>query len=635
MMKCNNRNKLSISKMSGNNVYVSSSLLIVTFQMLRVCCLMTGSSAFVPSTSSASTSACKTPRLTPIRQWQQQREHGSTPALKRLFTVRTSSSPSSLIPIFGIIRDGFDEPLDYDDEDYNDDDDDDDDDDDYLPSNEQEKTPSPNETPTDYSGCSSRQFSLGYDIKLTAYAGSLGFEEVTDWEYSNPDTGSIVDPPPFDPSQPRRTRQKSGSVVRIFRGELTGLCAAKARAGGLDVRVLAKEFSGEEALRLARNEAQALAVVQSKVCREVDGGAKKGDWASSAATRYVMGRVNGSTREDDLNLIKWMGIVAGTTSTRSPTAYPTSINNNNIPYTALLGELNLFEFLDDFNAKNDWYKALSVPPPKPDSLWLVYEYTGLTTLGTYATPALRRWSNLPLRKGLWGSLKPPPALPPFRERSRYLVRGILRGSLQALATVHAAGLAHRSIGRNSIVLSSVGQDKTEASSPLATVVPRLVVKLADFGFAGKLRGTEEDPEEREDVLRRARSFGLDLGKYGVVGAEGFAVAEDLHALGFVFVAVLLSSLAEVPDGEYVMPPTDEDSLQRLLGDIFDKDMGEFREYCEAEDIWTNVVELLDRDGGAGWDVLENMCFARERVVDNLNSGKMLTAESLLSSPFFS
>lgn len=125
-----------------------------------------------------------------------------------------------------------------------------------------------------------------------------------------------------------------------------------------------------------------------------------------------------------------------------------------------------------------------------------------------------------------------------------------------------------------------------------------------------------DSSDLEDFCRRAKAFQLDIrkGSYYSLEAKSFAIAEDLHAMGFVFVAVLLSSLAEVPDAEYVTPPTDEDSLQRLLSDIFDKDMGEFREYCEAEDIWTGVVELLNENDAAGWKVLENMCFARERVV---------------------
>jgi len=550
----------------------------------------------------------------------------------------------------GIIRDEFDEPLDYDDDDH--------DNDDLSPPPSSSTTPPPTK-PIDYSGCSSRQFSLGYDIQLNSYIGTLGFEEITDWEYSNPEDGTVVDPPPFDPSQPKRTRERNisssgdntaggtgigtgtgigggGPVsVRIFRGELVGTLASKARSRGLDTRIIAKEFSGgTDAVRLAEAEVTALSAVQGKICRMIDdGGASKGEWGSSAARRYVMGRVYGTTKEDDENLLRWMEVVTGSSGTRRPASSPRTS-----PYTALFGELNLVEFLEDDNARNEWYRALSVPPPKPTSLWLIYEYTALpNTLGRYAVPALRRWSALPPKKTLWGGLQPPPSLPPFKERSKYVVKGILKGALQALATVHDAGYIHRSIGPDSILLSSIGQEKAEAYSPLATVIPRLVVKLADFGFAGKIK----DSVKSEEFRRRAKSYGIQLSYIDATRtreecdiAEAYAVAEDLHAMGFVFVAVLLGSLADIPTPEYVIPPTDEDSLQRLLADIFDKDMGEFREYCEAEEVWEGVVELLDQDGGAGWDVLGSMCFARERLMDNFNKGKILTAKSLLSSSFF-
>jgi len=63
-------------------------------------------------------------------------------------------------------------------------------------------------------------------------------------------------------------------------------------------------------------------------------------------------------------------------------------------------------------------------------------------------------------------------------------------------------------------------------------------------------------------------------------------------------------------------------------------MDEFRDYVDAENIWTSVVFLLDENDGEGWRVLEQMCFARENVVDNLASGQILTVDGVLNSPFF-
>ena len=105
------------------------------------------------------------------------------------------------------------------------------------------------------------------------------------------------------------------------------------------------------------------------------------------------------------------------------------------------------------------------------------------------------------------------------------------------------------------------------------------------------------------------------------------------ALGLVFVALLLSSLAEIPSENYNIPQTDEDSLQRLIGDIFKNDIDEFRYYCDAEQIWSPLVSTLDENGRAGWNLLDKMLNARQNVSEKLKNDRILTAESLLSSPF--
>lgn len=474
---------------------------------------------------------------------------------------------------------------------------------------------------TDLSGSSQRQFNLGYDIILSDFAGSMGFDEVVDWEYfDNPgeEKRNVVQPPPFDPTKPKRTRSSSGSVVRIFRGELAGRLGSTIRARGLDRRVLVKEFSGEKAVELAKAELKSIAKLQSALCAERNEDAKRGDWATSAAKRYTAGQVKGSTGEDDVNVIKLLELLGNAKS--------------EAPYVGILGELNIadLEEDDDFDP-NEWYRALGVSPPKPDSIWIVYEYAGLSTLGSYARPALVRRANLPMKKGFFGNPVPPPPLPPWKERAKYVVQGVLKGALEAVATLHESGIAHRSIGRSSIILSSVAMDKLEASSPYAVTPSRLVVKLADFGFSGLFEESSLD----ETFRSRARAFGLDVREgTSTVASTGFAIAEDLHALGFVFLGVLLTSLAELPTETYAMPATDEDSLQRLLGDIFGKDMNEFREYCEAEDVWSNVVDLLDENDGAGWELLSSLCFARERAAENKDKLQLLTARGLLSNALF-
>ena len=50
-------------------------------------------------------------------------------------------------------------------------------------------------------------------------------------------------------------------------------------------------------------------------------------------------------------------------------------------------------------------------------------------------------------------------------------------------------------------------------------------------------------------------------------------------------------------------------------------------------MWGNTVRLLDEGDGAGWSFLEQMIFARENVMGNLQAGQILTTEGVLSSPF--
>jgi len=216
-----------------------------------------------------------------------------------------------------------------------------------------------------------------------------------------------------------------------------------------------------------------------------------------------------------------------------------------------------------------------------------------------------------------------------------VIKGVLQESLEAISTLHESNIVHRSIGRDSIILSSVGMDKTEASSPYAIVTSRLVMKLSNFGFAGLISDAPKDKSFR----RRAIAFKIDVQEgVNTMDSSAFAMAEDLHALGFVFLGVLLTSLADISPAmnalKYKLPPTDEDSLQRLLGEIFEGDLDEFRDYCMEEDAWEKVVELLDEEDGAGWDLLNDLCFARERVRDSRGTVDVSTAKRLLESPFF-
>lgn len=281
---------------------------------------------------------------------------------------------------------------------------------------------------------------------------------------------------------------------------------------------------------------------------------------------------------------------------------------------------------------NEFYRALGVPLPKADAVWVVYEYAGLSTVQAYAIPGTIRRSRIPSKKGFFGNVVEPPQLPAWRDRASYVVKGIMKGAILAVAAMHESGVVHRSIGRTSIIISTTAMDKRDAISPFNTMTSSLRIKLADFGFSGLY----ELSTANEEFCTRARSFGLNFRKGdNSVATRNFAIAEDMHAIGFVFLGLLLTSLAELPNPNYQMPVTDDDTLQRLLGEIFDKDFDQFREYVEAEDIWSNLVALLDENNRAGWKVLETLVLAREKAAKNKDTDQMFTIRGLLTNPFFS
>ncbi|KAL3827430.1 hypothetical protein ACHAXA_003164 [Cyclostephanos tholiformis] len=503
----------------------------------------------------------------------------------------------------------------------------------------------------DLAGSTVREFGLGTDVMLIDYAGSAGYDRVTDWQYyevdimdgydgGDGDEGrrTPVNPRPLDPNQPSRTRERGGGVVRLFRGELIGgTLGSKIRSRGLDARVWIKEYSGDDALSLAKAEKMGLGRLQSAWLRKVANDRKDmlrrmedGEWMEMARRRYVDGLTNTPTRADDENLITLLEL----------------LSSRGAQFASLLGELNLDDYYDDEMADpNGWYKSLGVRPPKPGSVWLIFDYHGTFTASSYAVPSAIRRSRIPPKRGIfgWGIVEPPP-LPPFRERANYVVRGVLRGMMSALATAHDAGLVHRSIGRSSFVLSSVGQDKREATSPYAVVTSRLRVILSDWGFSSLAM----DAAREKEFGVRSRIFGIPgVDSYGdrdpsndraAIAVTEFAKAEDLHALGFVFLAMLFTTLAEPATLTAPMPATDDDTWQRLFSDIFEKDMVQFREYCANEEVWDSVVELLDEEDGAGWDLLRSLLLSRERLRDwykDEDSGvEIVSASGLLSHPFF-
>lgn len=440
------------------------------------------------------------------------------------------------------------------------------------------KNPStfPSVEEVDLSGATYRQFLLGADVELTDFIGSLGFDEIVDWEYYDQTNEEVfptadksrvvVEPSPFDPTQPKRTRSSSGSVIRLYLGKLLGELGASLRSRGMDSRVLVKEFVGDSAADLASAELSSLSKLQTAlILSENDfenetfsnSGELLPSWASTAKLRNSV--IKNARQSDNANVVQLVQL----------------LQKEKVPYVYILGSM---EVGTDGGTRGlqlqDWYRSFGVSPPKSSSIWIIYEYAGLRHTGLYAQPAdvIKSVTRPPVKFAFPLFSAPVPVMPSWQERANYVVNGILKKSLEAVAYLHENGIVHRSIGRSSIILSSVGMDKSETASLEAKSVDRLVIKLADFGFSSTIAAAAASAAKKGSLGSSAQSrytSSLRLGSsYSSTSSNPFfSVAEDLHALGLVFLGVLLTSLADFSDWKVTnklsMPQADEDRIQRV------------------------------------------------------------------------
>ena len=289
-------------------------------------------------------------------------------------------------------------------------------------------------------------------------------------------------------------------------------------------------------------------------------------------------------------------------------------------------------------------------PPRPGAQWLVYKWDGTTTVESFAVPqSVRVARGKAAREAAGGGIGLPPA--PKRvtadEAARFLLdprEGVLAKCLDALAVVHEAGLAHRSLsGAPSILLTADSQDKGAA---LERLTPSLLrVKLSNFGFSSRL--ADGSPERLEALARFTPSSSSS--PPSKLALTRFAVAEDLQALGFVFLQLLLGALSSPDEGGSSVTgaamPSPAVSVRDLERQVEEVLRGEplregFRRYAAAEPRWAAAVDVLDADGGSGWDFLQGIVGAREAAAKQIRATKndvaalsMQTARAQKDHPF--
>eukprot|EP01025_Chloroclados_australasicus_P013616 TRINITY_DN16406_c0_g1_i1.p2 TRINITY_DN16406_c0_g1~~TRINITY_DN16406_c0_g1_i1.p2 ORF type:complete len:160 (-),score=26.29 TRINITY_DN16406_c0_g1_i1:224-658(-) len=131
------------------------------------------------------------------------------------------------------------------------------------------------------------------------------------------------------------------------------------------------------------------------------------------------------------------------------------------------------------------------------------------------------------------------------------------------------------------------------------------VKLDNFGFA-----TRYDAEKMQILQELSiQDSPFQLG-----------CQEDRKALGLVLMETIFCAL--VPEEIVESGAISQAALQRLLFDVFNSNIQEFRQYCAADPQFIQVVQFLDLFDGEGWKMLESLIL-----------NKKTSLESLLESPF--
>ncbi|KAG1661021.1 hypothetical protein FOA52_005336 [Chlamydomonas sp. UWO 241] len=231
-----------------------------------------------------------------------------------------------------------------------------------------------------------------------------------------------------------------------------------------------------------------------------------------------------------------------------------------------------------------------------DSVWLVFKWEGLRPLGM-----LMEQGPPPAAYGLFKAKE-------VAEEEAWagrcaLLRETAKGLMRALNFCHSADVVHGSLSAGSVLLG-----RWEDFRPGGSREP-LDVRIDSFGFGKWYAGSSAAGRQRgagESVLFGAQTddAALAAGKREDLQASALLLAE-------AFVRCMAPGLEKglLPPGERegdVAPAgtLDRAGLQRLLFGVFAEDMGRFREYCvEDPDKYALLVEFLDQDGGAGWELL--------------------------------
>jgi len=238
--------------------------------------------------------------------------------------------------------------------------------------------------------------------------------------------------------------------------------------------------------------------------------------------------------------------------------------------------------------------------PAAETIWVVQKWEGMAPLTMY--PSTQQTSGFGLGKLFGGNSAAQ------RDRTKML-KAITAGALNAVGYVHDRGVIHGAIGSGSLLVSTFSDSDWL----------RVVVKIDNFGFARRII-----------VPRLLRGSGGNSGTQSSLYPAPIPIPEDAddsplslgqkadrRQLAVVLFECILGALSNSGPSDL----TSAESVQRILGEVFEWEFDRYRQYIEDEEDWEAVVALLSADDDAGWQLLKQL------AVGNVGASSLL-AESI-------
>lgn len=243
--------------------------------------------------------------------------------------------------------------------------------------------------------------------------------------------------------------------------------------------------------------------------------------------------------------------------------------------------------------------------------WLAFRDDGKYSVADYAKAMSERVSkNRSLKEvSSWNCFEQEQTM----KRRRYFIMKLLQGAMRGLAYMHGHDRLHQSLGPSSVVLNTISEREARY----------LIPRLRDLAFSVDISYSKlEDypPSLANGLWRRASAAGAVTR----LEKRAFGIADDIYEAGLLF-----AYLAFVPFCEAGI--MDSISLQRLLENTFQLDVGATREYCLADSRLENAVEFLDLDNGAGWELLQAMLnpdFRKRPIAEAVLNHRFVTGSVL-------